>query len=394
MKNKLTMKIIGTIAVLGALLFNACSSLKEFGTTPDYRGTNRFEYHKPAYDSNKKTVVIVANNDGTELFDMMAPYYLFSATGKANVYIVAKNKFPIEVKKGLFVLPQSTFSEIDSLKIKPDVIVIPFLSIADSIHQDPDIVNWIKKKYVADVNILSICDGSATAAATGIFDGKPITAHASDWKRIKANFSKPMWVQHISVVNSGNLYSSAGVSNATEGSLIVIQKLFGTEIMKKVIEEINYPSLFPKTEHQSKTFRFRDKVAIGKKIIFRKDKKMGVFLQSGIDEFRLAAVMDTYNRTFPKTIESFSENNLPIKTKYGLTLIPTGNITESKIDELHVLIEPNLLQEPGTKSLEPGKIVMYDRLKNQYVIETCLQRIKLEYGSKFANAVKLMLDYN
>ena len=114
-------------------------------TTPTYQEANNFNYQFPFYDSLKKTVIIVANNDGTELFDMMAPYYLFNTTQKANVYIVAKNKFPIVVKKGFFVLPQLTFDEIDSLKIKPDVIVIPFLSVADSLHQDVVIVNWIKQ---------------------------------------------------------------------------------------------------------------------------------------------------------------------------------------------------------------------------------------------------------
>jgi len=51
-------------------------------------------------------VVIIANNEGTEMFDMMAPYYLFNATEKANVYIVAKNSFPIVVRKGFFLFPQ------------------------------------------------------------------------------------------------------------------------------------------------------------------------------------------------------------------------------------------------------------------------------------------------
>jgi len=169
---------------------------------------------------------------------MMAPYYLFNTTQKANVYVVAKNKFPIVVKKGFFVLPQLTFNEIDSLKIEPDVIVIPFLSVADSLHQDVVIVNWIKQHYSHEVKMLSVCDGAATAAATGIFDGKPITAHASDYESVKAHFSKPLWIQNTSVANDGNLYSTAGVSNAVEGSLMVINELFGPEIMTKVIKTI------------------------------------------------------------------------------------------------------------------------------------------------------------
>ena len=359
MKNKKALNsLIIVMSALTGIVFNACAPLKEFGNSPVYKGTNNYSYQLPAYDSSKKTVVIVANNDGTELFDMMAPYYLFNATEKANVYIVAKNKFPIVVKKGIFILPQSTFSEMDSLKINPDVIVIPFLSAGDSLHQDPVIVNWIKKNYSEKAIILAVCDGAATAAATGIFDAKPITAHASDFDGIKNHFSKPVWIQNISVANEGNLYSTAGVSNAAEGSLMVIDKLFGHETMIRIIENIDYPLHYPKLQHQSNTFHFSDKVAIGKKILFKKNRKIGMLLQNGLNEFKLAAIMDTYNRTFPKSIESFSAGNATIKTKYGLTLIPTGDIRNGGVDELHA-DQSLLFSKKDQLSFTAGKIVWH-----------------------------------
>ena len=382
-----------TLAIIITAAFNACSPLKEFMTAPTYQEANNFNYQLPLYDSLNKTVIIVANNDGTELFDMMAPYYLFNTTQKANVYIAAKNKFPIVVKKGFFVLPQLTFNEIDSLKIKPDVIVIPFLSVADSLHQDVVIVNWIKQHYAPEVKILSVCDGSATAAATGIFDGKPITAHASDYEGVKAHFSKPLWVQNISVANDGNLYSTAGVSNAVEGSLMVINELFGPEIMIKVIRDIDYPYTSPKTEHQSNALRFGDKMAVGKKIIFTKNKKIGVLLRDSINEFELAVVMDTYNRTFPKSIESFSYNDSAVKTKYGLTLIPTGTIHNIELDELHILDSVSF-SNTDLLRLNHGEVVKYNSTQKQYIIDECLHRIHDQHGEKFENVVKLMLDYN
>ena len=393
MKSKKTLIGLIILAAFVAFLFNACAPLREFGRTPAYQGSNALNYSLPFYDSSKKTVVIVANNDGTELFDMMAPFYLFNATERANVYIVAKNKFPIVIKKGLFVLPQSTLSEIDSLRIRPDVIVIPFLAIADSVNQDPVIVNWIKQHYSPAVTILSVCDGAATAAATGIFDGKAITAHASDYEGIKAHFRKPLWIQNTSVAGSENLYSTAGVSNATEGSLIVINKLFGAEAMKRVIRDVSYPHTAPRTEHQSKVFQVSNKIAVGKKILFRKDKKLGVFLQPGINEFDLAGVMDTYNRTFPASIESFSRENAQIKTKYGLTLLPTGKLRSARLDELHVINFPSF-SKYEYQLLNVKDVVQHDRRERRYIIDKCLQRINAEYGKGFENVVKLMLDYN
>src|SRR5688572_22181744 len=129
MKKTKMITAAATMIAVTAFLFHACAPLREFGRTPSYLGKNNFSYQLPAYDSLKKTVVIVANNEGTELFDMLAPFYLFNATDKANVYIVAKNRSPIVIKKGLFIVPQLTFAQSDSLQIKPDVIVIPFLSV-------------------------------------------------------------------------------------------------------------------------------------------------------------------------------------------------------------------------------------------------------------------------
>ncbi len=94
-----------------------------------YKGSNHFAWSKAALDSTKKTVIIVAENDGTEMFDLMAPFYLFNATEQANVLVVSEKKAPILLVNSLFILPHYSFSEIDSLHIIPDVIVIPNLTV-------------------------------------------------------------------------------------------------------------------------------------------------------------------------------------------------------------------------------------------------------------------------
>lgn len=392
MKNVPFVTASSLLTALLILIFNACSPLREFGNMPPYKEAHGAIPGLPPYDSLQKTVVIVANNDGTELFDMLAPYSLFNSTQKANVYIVAKNKSPIVVKKGFYLLPQLTFSEVDSLGIDPDVIVIPYLSAADSLHQDPHIIHWIQKHYSSDVRVLSVCDGSATAAATGIFDGKPLTAHASDYEGIKAQFKKPSWVNNISVANNGNLYSTAGVSNATDGSLLVIRDLLGTEVMNRVREGVFFPVHKLTQDHRSSTFTSKDRVSVARKLLLSGNRKVGVLLWNGIDEFHLAAVMDTYNRTFPKSIQSFSMGDQPVRTKYGLTLIPTGKTSDAKLDEIHLIgTNPDLESRATFKN---AKLVMHDSLQKLYIIDECLRQIRSDYGPRFERVVKLMLDYN
>jgi putative intracellular protease/amidase len=80
---------------------------------------------------------------------MLAPFYLFNETRKANVYIVANDRTPVLIKRDLFVVPQITFNEVDSMRLKADVIVIPALSKRTDI-QDTALVSWIRDHFNPD----------------------------------------------------------------------------------------------------------------------------------------------------------------------------------------------------------------------------------------------------
>jgi putative intracellular protease/amidase len=323
----------------------------------------------------------------------MAPFYLFNATEKANVFVVSEKKAPILLVNSLFILPHYSFSEIDSLHIIPDVIVIPNLTIHLMAPPKPSTVNWIKSHYTGANIILSICDGSATAAATGIYDGKLLTTHATDYKKLQKLFPKPAWVRDVSVTQSGNLYSTAGVSNAVEGSLTVIKRLFGEQTMQTVLQDVAYPHSNIKVDHQSQVVNKGAIIKIASKVLFKKNYKIGVLLTDSLNEFELASVLDTYVRSFPKSINSFSINGKNISSKYGLTLYPTGDAKEDQVNELHIL-HPISLPTSEQILFTNASIIKYSPEPKQYPIERCLERIAALYGANFRNCVKLMLDYN
>lgn len=358
-----------------------------------YKGSNNFAWSRPVLDSAKKTVIIIAENNGTEMFDLMAPFYLFNATEKANVLVVSEKKAPILLVNSLFLLPHYSFSEIDSLHITPDVIVIPNLTVHLMTPPKSSTVNWIKDHYNGTNIILAICDGSATAAATGLYDGKPLTTHASDLNTLQKQFPKPNWVRDVSVTQSGNLYSTAGVSNAVEGSLTVIKRVFGEQTMQSVLQNVGYPHTDIKTDHTSEVVNKRAMGKIASKMLLRKNYNVGVLMTDSVNEFDLASVLDTYVRTFPKSISSFSLDGKGVTSKYGLTLYPTGDVKEDKVSELHLLNSTSLeASVPNQFSKTP--IVTYSPDRKQYPINVCLDRIALQYGDSFKNCVKLMLDYN
>jgi putative intracellular protease/amidase len=377
--------------LFAVLAFKSCGPIKEFRRWKKYDGDNSFQYHKPTISSDRNNVVIIADNEGTEIFDMLAPFYLFSSTKLCNVFIVAEKRYPIIVRKGLFVLPHYTFSEFDSLELAADLIVIPNLSGMDSSQLSPGVLTWIRENYNSSTTVLSVCDGAITAAASGIYDNVPITTHASDYASLQERFKRPIWVNNVSVTNSGNLYSTAGVSNAVEGSLVVIEKYFGIDAQNNAMKKINYPYSQPKIEHNSVAISLGDKLSILTKTTFRKNKRIGLLLQDGIDEFLLAAILDTHHRSFPKQINSYSVENVPIQSKHGLTIIPTGDISDLDLDEIHVVGE----SVPKISGLEVRKIqvVMHDQ-ETGYIIDILLKDIDYEYGARFSKIVAILLDYN
>jgi Transcriptional regulator containing an amidase domain and an AraC-type DNA-binding HTH domain len=346
----------------------------------------------PVYNAANKNVFIIADAKMTVLFDMLAPFYLFNATGKANVYIVAKDKTPILIKRDLFVGPQLTFEEADSMQLLADVIVIPALSKRDE-HQDTAVINWIKAHFSNSTKILAVCDGASTAAATGLYDGKPLTCHASDYEGLKVHFNKPAWVKDIAVTKSGNLFSTAGVSNAVEGSLTVINELFDRETMQKVLEDIGYPAAEIKTTHKSIAVTGSDKFTVLKKIMFRKNRTIGLLMEDGMNEFEMASIVEAYGRSFPASFTTCNLNSSAIQTKYGLTMLMTGDTAIKDFNELHVL-KPGSISADNKIDFSNTTVISYDTPEKQYPIDICLKRIGEQYGRKFGNFVKISLDYN
>ena len=393
MKIKKIYVTIFALLAVSAIFLNACRPVRNLMNQPSpWSGKSNVKSRLPQFDSTKKTVFIIADSKLTELFDMLAPFYLFNATDKANVYIVAKDKTPILIKRNLFVVPQLSFSEADAMHIQPDVIVIPALSVRDE-HQDSLLITWIKKQFSTATKMLTVCDGSATGAATGLYDGKLITTHASDYDIVKSHFSKPQWMQNVSVTKDGNLFSTAGVSNAAEGSLTVIAELFGQETTQKVMADIHYPHAAIKSTHQSIAMNGSNKFTVAKKILFRRNRDIGILLENGVNEFAMASIIDTYGRTFPASFKTFMLNDSTIQTKYGLALIYTGNNRIDGLDELHVVM-PETFSKAEDLYFKNIKTISYNKMENQYLIDKCLKRITEQYGHQFENFVKISLDYN
>ena len=385
---KITGIILVPLVLLSVFIYIKLKPIRELNAISAYRGTTDFNWTIPVPDSQKKTVIIMADNAMTELFDFLTPYYLFNETGRANVYIVAQKKFPIGTRKGPFILPHFTYKEIDSLNMVPNAIVIPFMNEPDS----EDKRAWLRKKFTDSTIILTVCDGAWTGASSGIYDKVPMTSHATGHEKLRKKYPNPAWIQDVRYTHKGNLFSTGGVSNATDGSLAVIEKMFGRETMERLLKRVKYPHDSLINTHASNTLNGSAKLSVLKKLIFKKNRNLAIFLEDGVNEMVLAAVFDVYSRSLPGCIRSYAAGKKYITTQHGLTVL-TDSSLQGDMDEIHFLASSGARFVNGDE-FKNAVPVFYPGKDPEYIIDKCLDRIKKDYGQGFCDFVKRTLDYN
>jgi hypothetical protein len=179
-----------------------------------------------------------------------------------------------------------------------------------------------------------------------------------------------------------------------EGSLAVIENLFGTEIMHRVMKQAKYPNKEIRTQHNSTSLNFSAILSGIRKVFLQYNLKIGILLQNGINELDLAAVFDAYSRSLPSSIQGVILNGSnTIITKYGLTVISTDSVIANELDELHIL-NPENITGLQLASFKAARWISNYNSSENYILDNCLMIIKEEYGASFQNFVKRTLDYN
>ena len=165
------------------------------------------------------------------------------------------------------------------------------------------------------------------------------------------------------------------------------------ETMQKVLANIYYPVAEIKMMHKSIAINGKSKLIVAKKIIFRKNRNIGLLIENGMNEFAMAGIIETYSRTLPSSFTTFNLNSSTIQTKYGLTLLSTASTNFNRLDELH-LLSPGPFSKEDESYFKGTIIIRYGKSPQQYLVDICLKRIGEQYGRRFENFIRASLDYN
>jgi putative intracellular protease/amidase len=304
---------------------------------------------RPVHDPAKKTAVVVAGNQLTEVSDLLGPYEVLAASGEFNVYVVAPerraapvNALPIYLCCAwMDVVPHYSFAEYDAAFGAPDLIVVPAIPFARPGNPDGAVLDWLRTRPDAHTVVLAICAGAGVVADAGILAGHTATTQQVAMPQIAAAHPEVRWVQGVRYVDDGQVISSAGVTAGVDASLYALQRFFGRETALATAARIGYPHTgflddpaWDAPAYSNASF-LPNLFRVGRTTV-------GLYLYPGVDELAVSSVTDTYPRAFATDVLTVGAGRSTIRTRFGLDLIPRHDLGSlPAVDRMLVPAAPN-----------------------------------------------------
>ena len=120
------------------------------------------------------------------------------------------------------------------------ILVVPGGPGTRPLSSDPAFLSRLAGAARASLFVLTVCTGSALAAAAGILEGVRATSNkrAFDWVRRMPGSAR--WIARARWVRDGRFYTSSGVSAGMDMALGFIADQFGREESERIAKRIEY----------------------------------------------------------------------------------------------------------------------------------------------------------
>ncbi|MDX2046290.1 MAG: DJ-1/PfpI family protein [Chitinophagaceae bacterium] len=168
---------------------------------------------------------------GAEIIDFAAPWEIF-AQAMMNVFTVAPQDTIINCM-GMRILPDYTFENAP----KADILLLPG---GDVVHDDKQIMDWVKKTVMETETVLSVCNGAFFLGSGGFLDGKEATTFLALIPSLQQVAPKAKIVSDKRYVDNGKIITSAGLSSGIDASLHVIAKRLGMGRAQLIATNLEY----------------------------------------------------------------------------------------------------------------------------------------------------------
>jgi len=181
---------------------------------------------QPKQKSGPRNLAILIFDD-VQIIDYTGPYetfgHVYDSNGPSfNIYTVSEKTAPITTAMGMSVNPRYSFENAP----RPDVLVIPGGDVEGALA-NPAVIKWVQEKAKDAEVVLSVCNGAFILARAGLLDGLEATTTSNLIPYLRKEAPKTRVVDDRRFVDNGKIITAAGLSSGIDGSLHVIERLFG-----------------------------------------------------------------------------------------------------------------------------------------------------------------------
>jgi transcriptional regulator GlxA family with amidase domain len=278
------------------------------------------------------------------------------------------------MRPALKIQPDASIAEFDArFPQGADYVIVP----AVVKFNDPTLLAWVKAQGVKGATLMSICDGAAVVAGTGLMDGHRATAHWASAKNRRRLFPHVNWIADTRYVADGASISTAGISAALPASLALVEAIAGHDRAQALASELGAPDW--SAAHRTAPFRPRFGVNLKAHIAvtftngwFHSTEMIGLPVANNVDEIALAITADAYSRTGRSMLHALSDSAQPVRTRSGLKIVPDTLTSAHRMDRFL----PDLDQTPSAQWFEKS-----------------IEGIRTLYGPTTAYGVALNFEY-
>lgn len=318
--------------------------------------------HRPRFGRGRPVIAIVGENSGTELSDFAIPYGVLVRSGVAEVVTVATQPGVLRMRPALRVQADTSIAEFDArFPQGADYVIVP----AVVKFNDPTLLAWVKAQGMKGGTLVSICDGAAVIAGTGLMDGHRATAHWASAKNRRRLFPAVQWIDNIRYVADGQIISTAGISAALPASLALVEAIAGRNRASGLAHELGVSDW--SAVHDTAQFRPRFGVNLRALIAvtytnswFRSTEMIGLPIADGVDEIALAVTADGYSRTGRSMLHALSTSSAPVRSRSGLMIVPDTRTEIPPMDRELPALEVLPSAESFVKTID-GITLLYGR---------------------------------
>jgi putative intracellular protease/amidase/acetyl esterase/lipase len=346
-------------------------------------------------DPERPMAVILVGDGFTEATDLLAPYELLARSGAYQVRTLARERKPLALFPGrLDILPHLTLQEWEEgVGQDPDLIVLPYME-GGSPEAHGELEEWLRRRWTGTNTLVTICGGSWVAAAAGLLEGRSATSHRNVLRVVEDAHREVAWTRGVRYVDDGNLVSSAGITSGIDAVLHFLAREHGEETARRVAREVGYPHLEYLEDPAFELLRTNASIRLLNRA-FGSGPRVGLLLADGASELHLAALTDTYPRSFIASLLPIAVDRRYVATRHGLHLVPRWEIGDPPaLDRLILAGNPTPMEgERGEGWIRSLELAPEPLETGGFPYDRFLEAMARDLGGAAARDAALGLEY-